>query len=171
MSSDTGRTPTTPLLKVADADRCSTELTGTWPPRRIHRHLWWAAPGRSPLRTTVADRDSPTSINERRPLRAPSQGRSTGARSTLGERVLQRRASCVTPPTLATISLSLSLSCSVADGWGANELGFTGGATDCRFDPPKSTRDHPIQMDDQRGFGLWFSPGGRVEWRPIPSLL
>jgi hypothetical protein len=159
MSSDTGRTPTTPLLKVADADRRSTELTGTWPPRRIHRRLWRAAPGRSPLRTTVADRDSPTSINERRPLRAPSQDRSTGARSTLGERVLQRRASCVTPPTLATISLSLSLllSCRrmrsewIRVYWGRDGLLFWSSKVDAR-------------PSDPDGRSAWFWAVIRPRW-------
>jgi hypothetical protein len=137
--------------KVADAGRCSTELTGTRPPRRIRRHPWWVALGRSPLRAIAADRDSPTSINGWRPLRAPPQDRSTGALSTSGERALWRRASWATSLALATIalslSLSLSLSCSVAGGWGANELGFTRGAVECHFDPPKSTHNHPIQMD------------------------
>jgi hypothetical protein len=109
MSSDTERTPTTPLLKVADAGRCSTELTGTWLARQIHRRLWRAALGRSPLRATATDRDSPTPIDGWRPLRAPPQDHSTGARSTSGEHALWWRASWVTPSALTTIALSLSL--------------------------------------------------------------
>jgi hypothetical protein len=141
MSSDTGRTSTTPLLQAADVGHHSTVLalgrrvgSNVIFDELLREEVRWGSPLdgiividepvwedlRPPLLAVVAQ-DTPTSIDGRRPLRAPPQDHSTGARSTSGEHALRRRASWATSPALATTTHTHSLSLLISCGWMRSE--------------------------------------------------